>query len=236
MMTIKTWFTAHQNNHPEQSNKQTMAPTATSSKVRPSPTESATVFEIGTHRRGNDGNMYVVTADKNGKYRWTKDKENHKEETQVAAEVLEKAPKRKAQPKKAKKTTPVQSDASASEGEEEKLKKEPAKPKKSAKKTKKAVAEVILLSDTEVEEEKVEEQKAKEKVKKAKKTKAKAEKKVKATSDTDDDHNEKKKHVRKSPAEPAKNYEIGETMTGLDGNEYIVKATKNDVKRWFLKH
>lgn len=214
-----------------------MAATATATKLRPSPSESATVFEIGTHRRGNDGNMYVVTADKNGKYRWTKDKENHTEETQVAAEVLEKAPKRKAQPKKAKMTTPVQSDASASEGEEEKLKKEPAKPKKGAKKTKKAEAEVVLLSDTEVEEEKVEEQKAEEKVKKVKK--AKAEKKVKAvkaTSDTDDDHNEKKKHVRKSPAEPAKNYDIGETMTGLDGKEYIVKTTKNDVKRWFLKH
>lgn len=37
---------------------------------RPSPSKSATDFETGTRKRGNDGNMYTVVSDKNGKKRW----------------------------------------------------------------------------------------------------------------------------------------------------------------------
>lgn len=122
-------------------------------KQRPSPTESATVFEIGTKRRGNDGNMYIVKTDKNGKYRWAK----HAEETIVNKEIVEKAPKRKAQSKK-----------------------NTAEPAKSEEKP-------------------------------------------------------KKKYTRKAPEEPAKKFEVGHTMEGLDGNTYIVKETKNGVMRWFLE-
>ena len=42
------------------------------SKTRPSPTESATLFSEGTKKRGNDGNMYVISVDKNGRNRWVK--------------------------------------------------------------------------------------------------------------------------------------------------------------------
>lgn len=37
---------------------------------RPSPSASATTFKVGTRRKGNDGNMYVVKANKNGVQRW----------------------------------------------------------------------------------------------------------------------------------------------------------------------
>ena len=39
-------------------------------KVRKSPSDSATKFSIGTRRKGNDGNMWKITQDKNGKKRW----------------------------------------------------------------------------------------------------------------------------------------------------------------------
>lgn len=39
---------------------------------RLSPTSSATSFPIGTRRKGNDGHMWKVVADKNGRVRWAK--------------------------------------------------------------------------------------------------------------------------------------------------------------------
>lgn len=40
-------------------------------KTRPSPSESATSFPVGSIRRGNSGNRYVVVIAKNGIQRWT---------------------------------------------------------------------------------------------------------------------------------------------------------------------
>ena len=37
---------------------------------RPSPSESATIFEVGIKKRGNDGNIWIITQDKNGTKRW----------------------------------------------------------------------------------------------------------------------------------------------------------------------
>jgi hypothetical protein len=42
------------------------------SSLRPSPSESATLFPTGTIRFGNDGNQWRVTETKNGVKRWTK--------------------------------------------------------------------------------------------------------------------------------------------------------------------
>ena len=39
--------------------------------MRPSPTESATLYKKGTRKRGNDGNMYIVTVTKGKVKRWT---------------------------------------------------------------------------------------------------------------------------------------------------------------------
>jgi len=41
-------------------------------KDRPSPSESATLFELGKKKRGNDGNMYIIVVNKNGVKRWKK--------------------------------------------------------------------------------------------------------------------------------------------------------------------
>lgn len=43
----------------------------------------------------------------------------------------------------------------------------------------------------------------------------------------------KKKAVRKAPAEKAGQFEVGHTMTGQDGNEYVIKADAKGTKRWF---
>ena len=40
--------------------------------MRPSPTESATLFKIGTKKKGNDGNMYIVSTTKSNIKRWIK--------------------------------------------------------------------------------------------------------------------------------------------------------------------
>lgn len=40
-------------------------------KGRKGPTESATLFAVGTVRLGNDGNDWIISANKNGIHRWT---------------------------------------------------------------------------------------------------------------------------------------------------------------------
>lgn len=39
-------------------------------KIRQSPTESATLYKIGTKKTGNDGNQWIITENKNGIKRW----------------------------------------------------------------------------------------------------------------------------------------------------------------------
>ena len=41
-------------------------------KERPSPSESATKFKVGTKKKGNDGNMWIIVENKNGVKRWNK--------------------------------------------------------------------------------------------------------------------------------------------------------------------
>ena len=40
--------------------------------TRPSPSQSATLFNIGTKRKGNDGNIWIVMKTVNGDKRWKK--------------------------------------------------------------------------------------------------------------------------------------------------------------------
>lgn len=42
------------------------------SSMRPSPTDSATLYSVGTHMQGNDGNMWQVRASATGVQRWVK--------------------------------------------------------------------------------------------------------------------------------------------------------------------
>lgn len=41
-------------------------------KNRPSPSESATLFNEGTEKKGNDGNIWIIKKNKNGVKRWSK--------------------------------------------------------------------------------------------------------------------------------------------------------------------
>lgn len=47
-------------------------------KLRPSPTESATNFLVGTIKVGNDNNKWIIVTDKNGTKRWKLMKSNEK--------------------------------------------------------------------------------------------------------------------------------------------------------------
>lgn len=56
------------------------------SSLRPSPSESATIYSVGTKRFGNDGNEWRVTMTKSGVQRWTKVGEIPSDEPEVSQE------------------------------------------------------------------------------------------------------------------------------------------------------
>lgn len=147
---------------------------AAEKKIRPSPTVSATEHEVGTVMTGNDGNEYIVAADKNGKHRWAKHKA--------------------AEPRATKEAEPEEEPTPAPE---------PTKTKK-PRATKKA-------KEPEPEPEQVSEPEEPAKT-------------------------EKKKPVRKAPTEPAKEYDEGYEMEGLDGRMHVVRVTKAGIKRWVACH
>jgi hypothetical protein len=60
-------------------------------KQRRGPTASATLFPVGTKRTGNDGNQWMVEANKNGVHRWVLVKRNVKKT--VKASKVSKAKK-----------------------------------------------------------------------------------------------------------------------------------------------
>ena len=41
-------------------------------KNRPSPSESATLFSVGTEKKGNDGNTWIIVVNKKNIKRWKK--------------------------------------------------------------------------------------------------------------------------------------------------------------------
>jgi hypothetical protein len=43
-----------------------------SKDTRPSPSESATLYKVGTKKKGNDGNMWIIKESSNGIKRWSK--------------------------------------------------------------------------------------------------------------------------------------------------------------------
>ena len=53
---------------------QEIIPKKKQKKPRPSPSQSATLFQVGQVRKGNDGNMYQVKQNKNKVKRWVKKK------------------------------------------------------------------------------------------------------------------------------------------------------------------
>ena len=62
-------------------------------KQRKSPTASATLFPVGTKRTGNDGNQWMVEANKNGVQRWVSVKHRLGARKTVKAEKAAKAAK-----------------------------------------------------------------------------------------------------------------------------------------------
>ena len=69
-------------------------------KTRKSPSESASQFNIGTRKKGNDGNMWEIVKNKNGVKRWSK---------VTMKNTTKKAPK-KSQKKKSKRMMKLESD------------------------------------------------------------------------------------------------------------------------------
>lgn len=58
-------------------------------KKRPSPSTSATKFKLGTRKKGNDGNFWVIVNNKNGVKRWSKIKENPRASSAVMKAIYD---------------------------------------------------------------------------------------------------------------------------------------------------
>lgn len=56
-------------------------------KIRKSPTESATLYKLGTKKKGNDGNLWVIAENINGIKRW---KLNRKVSKKISKKVSKK--------------------------------------------------------------------------------------------------------------------------------------------------
>ncbi len=70
------------------------------SKYRPSPSESATLFNVGTKRIGNDGNMYIVKLTSRNIQRWVRYKDAHNTKSAVKKSVKKKSAVKKSVKKK----------------------------------------------------------------------------------------------------------------------------------------
>lgn len=72
--------------------------------VRPSPTISATLLDVGTRRKGNDGNTWKVAEDKHGRQFWKKMTCVPKKTTEKRRTIRKKTEKRKTEKPKRKTT------------------------------------------------------------------------------------------------------------------------------------
>ena len=99
--------------------------------MRPSPTDSATSFPVGTVKQGNDGNLWKVILTKNNIKRW-------KKETSTSSKppTKSKAPKRKS--KKAKSKSPKRKSKKAKSKSTKRKSKKSKSVKRKSKKTKKS--------------------------------------------------------------------------------------------------
>lgn len=81
-------------------------------KIRPSPTNSATLYKTGTIKTGNDGNKWIITENKNGVKRW----KLYKKPTKIQSEKTIKKTSKKTTKKTSKKASKkIQKDESKEE-------------------------------------------------------------------------------------------------------------------------
>lgn len=71
--------------------------------MRKGPEESATLFSVGTKKKGNDGNIWVIVKNKNGVKRWNK-KTNKSKKRSLKKSIKKSIKKRKKSKKTSKKT------------------------------------------------------------------------------------------------------------------------------------
>jgi len=58
--------------------------------VRPSPSQSATLYKVGTKKTGNDGNTWIITENVNGTKRWKLYKKVSKKESKKVSKKISK--------------------------------------------------------------------------------------------------------------------------------------------------
>ena len=61
--------------------------------MRKSPNESATNYKVGTKKKGNDGNFWIIKKNKNGVQRWVKDNKSKRKSIKIDGNKLKKGKK-----------------------------------------------------------------------------------------------------------------------------------------------
>ena len=221
-------------------------------KTRPSPSESATQFDVGTIRIGNDGMKYIIAVDKNDKHRWAKylDKEDTKPTkkelemytTEELKQIAEKHLSRRlsvlnAVKKYQEKQRQLKADADGISLEEYKRQ----HPRGLTNRWKKSALKLEQVSEPEEVVEPVKATKTKRTRKDKKEEEpitepdqvSEPEEAVEPIMEPEEASSKNNKTaVRKAPRESAKDYDEGYQMLGQDGRIHTVKLTKNGVKRW----
>jgi hypothetical protein len=197
-------------------------------KLRPSPTISATKNNIGTIKRGNDGHRYIVKKSVVGIKRWVRYNKVSKSKSKKGSKrkSAKKGSKRKSAKKGSKRKSAKKGSKrkSAKKGSKRKSAKKGSKKvskRKSAKKGSKKVTKRGFVK-------KGSKKKSKKGSKKGFKRKSKKTSKGKA--------NFKESLKKKGPKESSKKYSYGTIKTGQDGKKYQVVGHLNNYGNLINKH
>ena len=113
--------------------------------IRPSPTESATLYKVNTKRKGNDGNIWIIVENANGVKRWKLYKKPTNKPSKKTSKKTSKKPSKKSSKKLSKKPSKKLSKKPSkklSKKSSKKLSKKPSK--KSSKKPSKKLSDKAL--------------------------------------------------------------------------------------------
>jgi hypothetical protein len=177
-------------------------------KLRPSPTISATKNNIGTIKRGNDGHRYIVKKSVVGIKRWVRynkvSKKKSKKGSKKGSKRKSKKGSKKGSKRKSKKGSKKGSKRKSKKGSKRKSKKgSKRKSKKGSKKGSKKKSKRVLTGR---QQEELREENFKESLKK------------------------------KGPKESSKKYSYGTIKTGQDGKKYQVVGHLNNYGNLMNKH
>jgi hypothetical protein len=201
-------------------------------KLRPSPTISATKNNIGTIKRGNDGHRYIVKKSVVGIKRWVRYNKVSKKKSKKGSKKVSKKKSKKGSKKVSKK----KSKKGSKKGSKRKSKKGSKKgSKRKSKKGSKKGSKRKSKKGSKRKSKKGSKRKSKKGSKKGSKKKSK---RVLTGRQQEElrEENFKESLKKKGPKESSKKYSYGTIKTGQDGKKYQVVGHLNNYGNLMNKH